>query len=394
MNKNKDYAITGYGVCVAKGGNPEAYWKMLLNNEPVFTNKNLFGPAFPAQTVAVINNEDIKHGLTKRQLKKLDRFSILAMAATRQALQMSQFPLDNEERREHCGVLLGNNTGGWGFVEPQMAALYASDMNTLSPYVATAWFPTAVQGEVSILFGLRGHSKTYSAENISAGFAFEQALELLQEGILSSCLVGGAEAPVTQLVYNACMAAGLLSETGEYQPYTEQAEGSLLGEGAALFMVESKAQARQHGAKMYATLEGVGKGATFAESMSNCLAQAQKMATDIDYIILSARATVAEDQQEYAAITQLFKDHPGILMSAPKSKYGNLIGASMAVDVVTACLALEKQVVPPTYSPTSSVIQPSIGEHVVINPKSAKINTIIVNGQDNYGQCLSLLISN
>jgi 3-oxoacyl-(acyl-carrier-protein) synthase len=391
---NKDYVITGYGVCVANGSNPAAYWKMLSQNKQAFTKKNLFGPNFPAQTVAMINDDDIEHGLTRRQTKRLDRFTILAMAATRQAFNRSQFPTDNKELLDRFGIFLGNNTGGWGFVEPQMAPLYAESMNTLSPYVATAWFPTAVQGEVSILFGLGGYSKTYSAENISAGFAFEHALELLQDGVVTSCLVGGAEAPITQLVYNACMGAGLLSESGEYQPYTEQAQGSVLGEGVALFVIESQDQAKQRGAKIRATIEGIGKGATFEESIGNCLANADKIAQHIDYIILSARATVTDDQQEYAAIARIFKDHPHTLMSAPKSKYGNLIGASMAIDVVTACLALEKQTVPPTYSAaTASVIQPKIGEHVIISPKAAKINNIIVNGQDNYGQCMSLLVS-
>lgn len=394
MNKNKNYTITGYGICVAKGGNRADFWELLCRNETAFSDYHLFGPDHPPQTVAKINNQDIQHGLTKRQLKKLDRFTILGIAATRQVLQTSQFPLENEELRSQCGILLGNNTGGWGFVEPQMAPLYVSGMETLSPYVATAWFPTAVQGEVSILFGLGGHSKTYSAENISVGFAFEQALELLQEGVLSSCLVGGSEAPITQLVYNACMSSGLLSETGEYEPYTSQAQGSLLGEGAALFMLESKAQAKQRGATIGATIEGIGKGTNFVESMRNSLAQAQKVAKDIDYIILSARGTMPEDQEEYAAIAQVFADHPQILMSAPKTKYGNLLGASMAIDTVTACLALEKQMVPPTYASKSTILPPPVGQHVVDVPKSAPLNNILINGQDNYGQCLTLLISN
>lgn len=120
----------------------------------------------------------------------------------------------------------------------------------------------------------------------------------------------------------------------------------------------------------------------------------QKRAKDIDYIILDARGIFDQDMDEYAAIAQLFNDNPEVLMSAPKSKYGNLIGASMAVDILTGCQALEKQIVPPTYCPNNiPVIKPAIGQHVVDNPKAARIRNVMINGRDNYGQSISLLIS-
>ncbi|MEK8015994.1 MAG: beta-ketoacyl synthase N-terminal-like domain-containing protein, partial [Candidatus Parabeggiatoa sp.] len=260
----KDYSncvITGYGVCVPAGCDSPTYWNTISNNKQVFTKKSLFGSTFADQVVAVIDDADVKHGLSKRQTKKLDRFTILAIAAARQALAMSHLPND-PKTLAHCGIMLGNNTGGWGFVEPQMGPLYAEGMDTISPYVATAWFPTATQGEISILFGLGGYSKTFSAENISAGFAFEHAISLLQEGVLNTCLVGGTEAPVTQLVYNACMSASLLSEEGEYRPYTNEAQGTVLGEGSALFVLETRDMANRRGAKVQASFEGIGKGST------------------------------------------------------------------------------------------------------------------------------------
>lgn len=391
-NDSNCCVITGYGACVPAGGDSQSYWDAICNNKQFFTKKRLFGSEFPAQVVAVIDNSSVKHGLSKRQIKKLDRFTILAIAATRQALTMSNLPNDSQSL-SHYGIVLGNNTGGWGFVEPQMGPLYAEGMDTISPYVATAWFPTAPQGEISILFGFGGYSKTFSAENISAGFAFEHAINLLQEGVLNMCLAGGTEAPVTQLVYNACMEAGLLSENGKYLPYTKQAHGTVLAEAAALFVLESREMAEKRGAEVHASIHGIGKGSTLEISMNECLISSKKIAKEIDYIILNASGFFDPDMNEYFAIAQVFNDNPEILMSAPKSKYGNILGANMAVDLLTACLALEKQMIPPSYSSNIPILQPTVGKHVVGKPKAARIRHVMINGRDNYGQCISLLVS-
>lgn len=386
-----EYVISGYGVCLPKAPNSDAFWTLLTGQETAFVEKPLFGSDFPPQTLAAV--EEIPHGLTKRQIKKLDRFTLLSVAAMRQTFEMSHLPLDDTEFLDQCGILLGNNTGGWTFVEPQMGPLYAEHMTTLSPYVATAWFPTAVQGEISIPFKLGGYSKTFAAETLSAGFAFEHAAAMLDSGVLTSALVGGVEAPLTQLVYNACMESGLLSEQGTYRPYSSQAEGALLGEGAALFILEPENSARQRGAQVHARFSAVGKGGSFSQAMRACLHRGGKSARDIQYIMLSGRAEAESDQQEYAAISDVFAAHPEVLMSAPKAKYGNLLGADMAANIAAACLALAHQTVPPTCSDTQAIIPPSLGRHVTGAPVSAEIRNILINGRDNYGQCMSVLIS-
>jgi 3-oxoacyl-(acyl-carrier-protein) synthase len=391
MNKHNTYIISGYGVCLPKAPTLDAYWDVLSNTDNTFSEVHLFGEKFPAQTVSTV--DEIPHGWTRRQTKKLDRFTLLSVAAMRQVVENAKLPLDDEAFRERCGIILGNNTGGWTFVEPQMSPLYDNHMNTLSPYVATAWFPTAVQGELSIFFGLGGYSKTFSAGNLSAGFAFEHALAMLDAGVVSSCLVGGTEAPLNGLVYNACMKSGLLSEDGSYQPYTAQADGIVLGEGASLFMLESEDTAIQRGAQIHARVAGIGKGLNFTDAMQSCLHSAGQSAKAVQAILLSASAKPNFEQAEYTAIAEVFAGNTDILMSAPKAKYGNILGADMAADIATACLSLQYQSVVPTSGDVDSIIHPGVGRHVAGVSDSAAIRQILINGQDTYGQCMSLLLA-
>lgn len=156
-------------------------------------------------------------GLPPRELRKLDRFSLLAVSAARRALEEAAL---GEERRDACGVLTGNMLAGWTFTEPQLHHLHESGPGEVSPYLATAWFPAAPQGQISIHLGLKGFAKTITTDRCSAAQAIGIAFERIERDPADVVLAGGVEAPLTDWVEEAVVQSpavdGWLGEGAAY----------------------------------------------------------------------------------------------------------------------------------------------------------------------------------
>jgi hypothetical protein len=153
----------------------------------------------PRKLPAVFEPQQLEaaSGLSRRELKKLDRFSVLAIAAARSTLASSAL---SAEERNRCGVFTGNMVGGWTFTESQLRNLHRAGLSEVSPYLATAWFPAAPQGQITIHFRMKGFSKTISTDRCAGAQAIGLAAELIGEGKCDVLLAGGAEAPCTPFV--------------------------------------------------------------------------------------------------------------------------------------------------------------------------------------------------
>jgi hypothetical protein len=141
----------------------------------------------------------------------MDRFSLLAMAAARTALNAADL---TEEQYRNCGIITGNMVGGWSFTEPQLRALHAVGLSAVSPYLASAWFPAAPQGQITIHLGLKGFAKTITTDRGAGSLAIEMAVERLKNSRKKEFLLaGGVEAPITPFVEAALAQAGTATET-------------------------------------------------------------------------------------------------------------------------------------------------------------------------------------
>lgn len=156
--------------------------------------------------------------LSRRKLKKIDKFTAMAYEAIADTI-------DDKMDLEKTGLIVGNNFAGWGYVEDQMPGLYEGDFDAINPYVATAWFPAAVQGEVSIDYGLLGYSKTVTSGDLSAAFALEHAMHMIKRNKLETVICGGVEALATKTLQNY---------------FNEIEDGVRLYDAAAFFRVESR----------------------------------------------------------------------------------------------------------------------------------------------------------
>ncbi len=379
--------ISGIGLATPMGCDLETCWQTLCQGEKLFHNSN----AFPEYQSASIPPDSLDHGLSGRQSQKLDRFTLLSMAAARQALSDAKL-VTTERIRDQLGIAIGNSTGGWGYLEPMVSSLYSDGMHSINPYIATAWFPTASQGEISILHKIGGYSKTVSAERLSAGFAFELAMRVIRLGRVEAMLAGGVEAPLNIPIFNAYRRGKQLSASGHFRPFHCDADGRLLGEGAALFIVEPEHRALSRGVDPRCAILAIAKGISLEQSMWRCLKQANLSAEEIDYLILDASGDQVKDNLEYSAVGEIFASHPELLMSAPRSHYGDLIGANMAVDLVLGCLSLQHQIILPTVGESDSLKAPPVGKHIAGRPECASIHHVLINGRDEEGQSMSMLI--
>ncbi|WP_138500855.1 beta-ketoacyl-[acyl-carrier-protein] synthase family protein [Nostoc sp. PA-18-2419] len=391
MSNQHRCVISGIGLATPAGSDLETVWQTLAKGTPLFQPLKIFNDEPAEQWVACVDDDQLDHNLSKRQLKKLDRFTILSLAAVNGVLQDSQFPL-NDQTRDRLGILMGNCTGGWSYVEPMMYPLYTEGMQAINPYVATAWFPAAPQGEISILYSIGGYSKTIAGERISAGLALEQSMWLIERQRLDALLVGGAESPLSALVLNAFREDGQTSAQNQYRPFSQEADGCLLGEGAAIVLLESQEQAQARGAKIYAEVLAIARGMCLEGCLRRCLEIAQLSPQDIDYVLLDAFGTPEKDGEEYHALHAVFGNHEQLAMSSPKSMYGNLVGANMALDLALACLSLERQTVLPTCLQTGSLKVPPLGQHIVGKSQPRLLNHILVNGRDRDGQSVVVLL--
>jgi len=327
-----------------------------------------------------VDDAALNHGLSKRQSRKLDRFTLFAIAAIKQALHAASIEI-TDQIRDRIGMIVGNATGGWGFVESVMYSLYAEGMDTVNPYVATAWFPAAPQGEVSILLRLGGYSKTVSADRLSSGIAVEQSVRLIQAERADVVLAGGAEAPLNALVFNSYL-------------QRERADdgGPLLGEGAVFLAVEEEQRARARNARIYGRIAGIGKGRSLASSMAGALQMGRIGTAEVDHIFLDARNGERGIAAECQIIDEIFGRRSDLSVSAPKSMCGDLIGAGMAADIAIGCLGLVRQTVLPTPGEPGRPAGDRHLQHVVGQPAEKPLRYVLVNGQDAYGQSMSVLL--
>ena len=184
----KNLVITGVGITTAVGSGLDGMTRGLMEGKKHFRfHRQIEDKEGRKPLVAYVEDADLIDGISPRILRKLDRFSLLSMQTFRQAFNQADL---TQELAYEFGILVGNSTGGWSCVEPQMDDIYSGNYDALSPYVATAWFPSAPQGEISIQHKISGYSKTFAADALSVGYALEHACYLMNQDYLPGVFFG------------------------------------------------------------------------------------------------------------------------------------------------------------------------------------------------------------
>jgi 3-oxoacyl-(acyl-carrier-protein) synthase len=360
-------AITGIGVVAPSGIGKRQFWANIKSGRSFVKEITRFDASkYPSHIAGQIDDLDKYSTISERLLKKIDAFSHMALIASELALQDAGIDIKKEDPNL-VGIFLGNAIGGWLYAETELRDMYMEGREGVSPYMASAWFPAAPQGQVSIYYGIKGFSKTVVSDRASSLMALGYARKVLAKNKLNMILAGGMEAPVTPYALLCCNTYGTLSLDNAhpqeaYRPHDLRRNGFVIAEGAAIVVLEGLDRVKSRSAKPLAYISGFGTtcdgvdrinpakdGRELARAIKMALDDAKVSADKIDYISLDGLAVDIWDNSEIEAIKNVFgtrvKDIP---VSCPKSMFGNLLGASGAVDMVIVVQAMEHGLVPPT----------------------------------------------
>ncbi|WP_437915288.1 beta-ketoacyl-[acyl-carrier-protein] synthase family protein [Sorangium sp. So ce302] len=365
---NRQVVITGIGLLAPNGVGSRTVWSNTLNRKGAVRRVTKFDTSrFPAVFGGEVTGFEPIDFMPSRLARKLDPYTQYAIAACAMALKDAEVDLEKVDRQQF-GVYVGNCFGGWTVTDRELRHLYTKGVRDVSPHQATAWFPAAPQGQVSILFGLRGHSKTIVCDRASGLASVGYAARSIAQGHCDIILAGGTEAVMSPLPYSACLTEGILNQDRDtppeaaYRPFDAGRHGLVPGEGAAFLVLEDRAHAIRRRARIYGEIRGFGlssdachpaplpreeRGLSIA--MRKAIDEAGIEPSDVSFIMADGMATIDGDAQEAAAIHKVFGALGSkVKVTAPKSMFGHLYGAGGAMDAALAAMGLFSQTVPPT----------------------------------------------
>ncbi len=360
-------AITGIGLVTPSGIDKRKFWANIKAGRSVVKRIDRFDASkYPSHIAGQVHELDAYSNVSSRLLKKIDLFSHMGLVASEMAIKDANLDLSSENLKR-AGIFMGNAIGGWLYAETELRDLYLEGREGVSPFMASAWFPAAPQGQISIHYGIKGFSKTIVADRASSLMAIGYGAKNLIRGKNDFILAGGMEAPVTPYALLCCNTSGCMSPNNNeaetaYRPFDKTRDGFAIAEGAGILILEPQSRVRARKAHVYANIIGFGTttdGVDRIEPASDGveLARAIKMALDdaglnpgdIDYICADGAGGQLSDVTETKAIKLAFNGHAKrIPVSVPKAIFGNMLGACGAIDVITTLLAMEHNVVPPT----------------------------------------------
>jgi len=275
------------------------------------------------------------------------------------------------EDRDRIGTMMGTALGGVAYGESQYAGYLQSGVRGVDPLLALTVFGGASSCNIAIEFGVTGPNSTNSMSCASGTIAVGDAFRQVRDGYADVMIAGGAEAPLAPLCFGAFSIIKAMSTrnddpAGSSRPFDRDRDGFVMGEGAAVMILEEYERAVARGARIYAEVLGYGvtndahhmtaprpDGAQAARAMRLALGDAHVSAPEIDYVNAHGSSTPLNDPTETLAIKDVFGDHAYRLpLSGTKGYYGHALGASGAIEAAICALAMEHEWIPPTVNLT------------------------------------------
>jgi 3-oxoacyl-[acyl-carrier-protein] synthase II len=300
--------------------------------------------------------------LSIKETRRADRFTQFGIVASDEALGEAGWADELPYDPFRIGCVLGTGIGGIGTLEDNHDSLRDSGADNVSPLAIPLMMSNAGSAALSLRHGLQGPVFSVLSACAAGGHAIGTAMRAIQCGDAQAVVTGGSEAALTELSHASFAAMGALSPSGVSRPFDNRRDGFVMGEGAAVLVLEDGDSARARGANILATVRGYGAtgdanhitapeadGGGGARAMMRAMADAGLTAADIDYVNAHGTSTQLNDRSETAALkTALGEYAHSIPISSTKSAIGHLLGASGAVEAVATILALRDRVSPPT----------------------------------------------
>jgi 3-oxoacyl-[acyl-carrier-protein] synthase II len=359
--------VTGIGAVTPIGTAVDGLWAGLRAQRSGVRTVTQFDPTpFRSHNAAEVSDFTAADFMEVKKAKRMDRFSQFAIASARLALEDSAIDL-SRENRDRIGAMMGSALGGLRYAEQQVLVYMAEGLRGVDPALALSVFAGAASCNIAIEFGVEGPNSTNAMSCASGTIAIGDGFRHIRDGYADVMLSGGAEAPLAPLCYGAFTNIRAMSTRNDdpehaCRPFDKDRDGFVMGEGAAVLVLEEYERARARGAKVYAEVLGYGcsndahhmtaprpDGAQAARAVHRALADARVQPHEVDYVNAHGSSTPLNDSTETRVLKRVFGDHaPRLAVSSTKGYYGHPLGASGAIEAAVTSLAIHNEWLPPT----------------------------------------------
>ena len=366
MSKRR-VVITGIGAITPIGSTVEGLWDGLRQEKSAVGSVTRFDPSiFKSHNAAEVNDFDAADWLERKRAKRLDRYGHFSVATARMAITDSGIDLEKEDR-EQIGSTMGSALGGLQFAEGQLDLYLREGIRSVDPMLALCVFGGAASCNIAIELGVSGPNSTNSMSCASGTIAIGEGFRLIRDGYADVMITGGAEAPLAPLCFGAFSIIRAMSTRNDdpetsSRPFDKDRDGFVMGEGAAVLILEEYERAVARGAKIYAEVAGFGftndayhmtaprpDGSQAARSMRLAMRDANVTPHEVQYINAHGSSTPLNDPTETRAIKDVFgEDAYSVRLSGTKGYYGHSLGASGAIETAISALAIDREWLPPT----------------------------------------------
>ena len=362
--KPRRVVVTGIGAFTPVGHGPDGLWAGVMANRSAVRCIDRFDPSpFPSRVAAQIDDFNPADHLDVRRARRLDRFSALTVAAARTAVGHARLAPSGGR----TGVFIGSALGGVAFGEEQHEAYVRRGVRGVAPTLALAVFGGAGASNVAIDLGITGPTLGNANSCASGAVAIGEAFHAIRSGVIDAALAGGAEAPLAPLTFGAFAMIRVLSQRNDdpataSRPFDVGRDGFVMGEGAAILVLEERDSALRREATILGELLGYGSsndayhmtaprpdGREAARAISVALADASLGPDSIGYVNAHASSTPLNELAEARALhLALGPAASRVPVSGTKGLYGHALGASGAIEAAITVLALHHGVLPGT----------------------------------------------
>jgi 3-oxoacyl-[acyl-carrier-protein] synthase II len=360
-------AVTGIGAVTPIGMGREALWSGLRAQRSAVGRVTRFDTSmYRSHNAAEVNDFDAADFVERKKVKRLDRYGTFSVACAKLAIIDAGINMAAEDR-ERIGVMMGSALGGIRFAEEQLGVFLAQGIRAVEPGLALGVFGGASSCNIAIELGAMGPNSSNAMSCASGTVAIGDAFRAIRDGYADVMFAGAAEAPLAPLCYGAFAIIRAMSTRDDdpsaaSRPFDKDRDGFVMGEGAAILILEELDRALARGAHVYAEVLGYGTsndahhmtaprpdGTQAARSMRLALDDAHLSPAEVAYVNAHGSSTPLNDPTETFAMKQTFGDHaPKLQVSSTKAYYGHALGASGAIEAAITALALDRKWLPPT----------------------------------------------
>jgi beta-ketoacyl-acyl-carrier-protein synthase II len=367
------------GAITPLGLNVKETWQGMVEGRSGVEHITLFDASrFPTTFAGEVKDFDPTKYMSAKEARRIARATQLSLASAMEAmadagLERFQEPEAGDGLAQRSGAMLGTSYGGFGAAEDAIQDYYRRGLGRVNPFALAASLPNMVTSHVCLRYNIQGYSNTLTTACAAGAQAIGEAVEVIRRGKIDLMLAGGLEAVLTEVVLAGFSAMRALSTrnddpSGASRPFDEGRDGFVLGEGAAIFVLERLTHAVERGAHVYAEILGYGVSADtyhvvkpdpqgrYAQlAMRGALEDAGVAFDEVDYINAHGTSTLLGDVAETVAIKTLFGERAyEIPISSTKSMIGHALGGAGAIEALACVQAIRTGTIHPTINQQTS----------------------------------------